>query len=123
MDAWSFIGGWLVAVGATIAYQEFALFRERKSKRRDFPFQAMLVRDECYANLQTLKIINASKEPPPPLSSNAYDAYQLDLSRRLPAEVRDAVRHAYVYARAPRVLERRSPTGKVTMSSPVVQDA
>src|SRR5205085_1640603 len=52
-DLLSFIGGGLVAVVATISYQEVLLWRARRTEDKAFPLKALLVRDECYANLET----------------------------------------------------------------------
>ncbi len=127
-DLASFIGGGLVAVIATIAYQEFVLFRDggrRKAELRERSrLAALLVRDEIYANLQTLKIIRDSQEPPGPLVSGTYQDLQVDLARGLPAAARDSVRHAYVYARAPRVIAfKHFATDQIVKPSKVIDDA
>jgi hypothetical protein len=122
-DLLSFIGGGLVAVVATIGYQEVILWRDRWAQARAFPLKTLLVRDECHANLQTLKIVQTTNEPPVALPMAAYQSFQLDLASHLSPEARDAVRHAYVYAQTPRVLEMRNAQGRVVMSSPVVNDA
>jgi hypothetical protein len=127
-DIWTFIGGGVFVGVVTILYQEFVLLRERRRRNGERAersgLAALLVRDEIYANLQTLKIIKESQEPPEPLVSGTYQDLQVDLARGLPPAVRDAVRHAYVFARAPRVLEfKQIATDQVLKPSLVIDDA
>jgi hypothetical protein len=128
VDFASFVGGGLIALVATTVYQEFVFRRENGRRKAELAersgLAALLVRDEIYANLQSLRIIRDSNEPPGSLVSGTYQDLQVDLARGLPANVRDAVRHAYVFARAPRVLEfKQIATDQVLKPSQVINDA
>jgi hypothetical protein len=127
-DIWTFVGGGVFVGVVTILYQEFVFIRERKRRNGELAersgLAALLVRDEIYANLQTLRIIKDSQEPPGPLVSGTYQDLQVDLARGLPPAARDAVRHAYVFARASRVLEfKHIATDQVLKPSPFIDEA
>jgi hypothetical protein len=118
----TFLGGGIVGGIIAEAYHELKAFLQRRQERSA---AALLVRDELRANIVQLEIALQAQEDPVGLRSETYDDLQMILARRLPAQVRDAVRQAYVHARVPRSLQFRQtdPMGTVIRPGPIATEA
>jgi hypothetical protein len=119
----AFKGAELARHGEEAAEQR-RLTREADVEDRQFKAAALLVRDELRANEVRYEIAlnlqpgqpteeGRAEEVPDGLASQTYQDLQLLLAQhsRLDQQTRDAVRGAYVFARVPRSLERRSGPG------------
>lgn len=113
--------GALISVGTMIIYQMIGSHRERQAtaeaNRRRVEGAALLVWDELRANVVQLEIARETNEIPN-LESQSYQDLQTDLARGLPMDVMNAVRAAYVFARVPRSLQRRTKVGEQVIVEP-----
>jgi hypothetical protein len=130
------LGAIIGAVGAILggAAGSFILItreqsREAANKKRASEAATLLVWDELKANKAILKIAVDTQSVPDALSSQTYNDNQMTLAQDLDDhDALNAVREAYVHARAPVAFERRlidDMTGMVVGRSPnpVVNDA
>ena len=129
-------GALIGAVGAIFggALGSFILIRREQSRekartRKDSESAILLVWDELKANKAILKIAVDTESVPDPLSSQTYNDHQMTLAQDLDdRDALNAIREAYVHARAPVAFERRlidDLTGRVVGATPnpVVKDA
>jgi hypothetical protein len=111
-----------VIVGILLRYVADWLTESRRV-RKEFRDAALCVYDELRANVVKLEIALETAEDPELLELQTYQSHQMLLARHLPAEVRDAVRGAYVHGRVHRAFQVRNRQGQRVGSTPVVQEA